>query len=81
MASLQIRKLPEPLYQKLKAVAKREHRSVPQQTIVLLAGALDVSPAVKENRQQVLASIKRDAKRLKKFDVSDPVALIRQDRL
>ena len=81
MASLQIRKLPEPLYQKLKAVAKREHRSVPQQTIVLLTEALDVSPAVKENRQQVLASIKRDAKRLKKFDVSDPVALIRQDRL
>ena len=81
MASLQIRKLPEPLYQKLKAVAQREHRSVPQQTIVLLTEALDVSPAVKENRQQVLASIKRDAKRLKKFDVSDPVALIRQDRL
>ena len=81
MASLQIRKLPEPLYQKLKAVAKREHRSVPQQTIVLLTEALDVSLAVKENRQQVLASIKRDAKRLKKFDVSDPADLIRQDRL
>jgi len=81
MASLQIRKLPEPLYQKLKAVAKREHRSVPQQTIVLLTEALDVSLVVKENRQQVLAAIKRDAKRLKKFDVSDPADLIRQDRL
>lgn len=81
MASLQIRKLPEPLYQKLKATAKREHRSVPQQTIVLLAEALDVSLVTKENRQQVLATIKRDAKRLKKFEVSDPADLIRQDRL
>ena len=81
MASLQIRKLPDPLYQKLVAVANREHRSVPQQTIVLLSEALNVSLVAKENRQQVLATIKRDAKRLKKFDVSDPADLIRQDRL
>ena len=81
MASLQVRKLPDSLYQKLVAVAKREHRSVPQQTIVLLAEALNVSLVAKENRKQVLATIKRDAKRLKKFDVSDPADLIRQDRL
>jgi len=81
MASLQIRKLPDSLHQKLVAVARHEHRSVPQQTIVLLADALNVSLAAKENRKQVLATIKRDAKRLKKFDVSDPTDLIRQDRL
>jgi len=81
MASLQIRKLPDALHQKLAAVAKREHRSVPQQTIVILAKALDVSLEAKESRKQVLATIKGDAKRLKKFDVSDPVELIRQDRL
>ena len=81
MASLQIRKLPDALHQKLVAAARREHRSVPQQAIVLLAAGLDISPVVKAHRQQVLATIQDDAKRLQEFDVSDPADLIRQDRL
>ena len=81
MTSLQVRKLPDPLHQKLLAAARREHRSVPQQAVALLTEALNVASAGKENRRRVLAIIKNDAKRLKKFDVSDPVELIRQDRL
>jgi plasmid stability protein len=81
MASLQIRKLPTPLHQKLVDAARREHRSVPQQAIALLAEGLNASLSAKENRRQVLAAIGQDAARLKKYDVSDPVDLIRQDRL
>lgn len=81
MASLQIRKLPDPLHQKLVAVARREHRSVPQQVVVLLTESLKVTLSTQESRQQVLAAIKKDGRRLKKFDVSDPADLIRQDRL
>jgi plasmid stability protein len=81
MASLQVRNLSTALHQKLLAAAKREHRSLPQQAVVLLAEALDVSLLNKENRQQLLADIHSDAKRLKKFNVSDPTDLIRQDRL
>ncbi len=81
MASLQVRNLPNTLHQKLKQAAQREHRSISQQATILLAEGLDVSLSAQENRQQVLAAIKKDARRLKKFDVSDPVDLIRQDRL
>jgi hypothetical protein len=81
MASLQVRTLLKPLHQKLVEMAQREHRSIPQQAIVLLAKGLKVPLSYKEKRQQVLAAIKNDAKRLKKFDVSNPVELIRQDRL
>ncbi|MBN1221079.1 MAG: hypothetical protein JXM69_19310 [Anaerolineae bacterium] len=81
MASLQVRKLPEPLHRKLVEMAQQSHRSIPQQAIVLLAEGLKVSLSYKQKRQEVLATIKTDAKRLKKFDVSDPVELIRQDRL
>lgn len=81
MASLQIRKLPNSLHEKLVAAARQEHRSVPQQAIILLAAELETPPVVKENRQQVLAAVRKDARRLKKYNVSDPVDLIRQDRL
>jgi hypothetical protein len=81
MASLQVRKLPEPLHQWLVEMAQQEHRSIPQQAIVFLAERLKVSLSYKEKRQRVLAAIKNDAKRLKKFDVSNPIELIRQDRL
>ena len=81
MASLQIRKLPDSLHQKLVAAARREHRSVPQQVVVLLTESLNVTVPTQHSRQQVLAAIKKDGRRLKKFDVSDPADLIRQDRL
>ena len=41
MATLHIRNLPDNLYRKLKARAKREHRSVAQELTVLLTAALD----------------------------------------
>jgi plasmid stability protein len=40
MATLNIKNLPDPLYQQLKARAEREHRSIAQQVIHMLEEAL-----------------------------------------
>jgi len=44
MATLNVKNLPDALYRKLKARAKRERRSVAQEVTILLAQALE-SPA------------------------------------
>ena len=41
MATLNVKSLPDDLHDKLKARAKREHRSVAQEVISLLGAALD----------------------------------------
>ena len=41
VATLNVKNLPDGLYRKLKARAKREHRSVAQEVAVLLTAALD----------------------------------------
>jgi len=41
MAILHVKNMPDELYQRLKARAQREHRSVAQQVTVLVAAALD----------------------------------------
>ncbi len=41
MATLNVKNLPDALYRKLKARAKRERRSVAQEVTILLAQALD----------------------------------------
>ena len=43
--SLNVKDLPDGLYRKLKARAKRERRSVAQQVTVMLAQALEPAPA------------------------------------
>lgn len=44
MATLNVKNLPDGLYKKLKARAKRERRSVAQEVTCLLAAALDGLP-------------------------------------
>jgi plasmid stability protein len=46
MATLNIKNLPDDLYQKLKARAKRERRSVAQEVTGLLAAALEAPEAL-----------------------------------
>jgi plasmid stability protein len=46
LATLNIKNLPDDLYEKLKARAKRERRSVAQEVTGLLAAALDGSKAL-----------------------------------
>ena len=46
MATLNIKNLPDGLYRKLQARAKRERRSVAQEVIHLLSGVLEVPEAL-----------------------------------
>jgi plasmid stability protein len=46
MATLNVKNLPDALYRKLKARAKRERRSVAQEVTVLLAQALEPAEAL-----------------------------------
>jgi plasmid stability protein len=79
MPLLQIRDLPEHLYRKLADEAAKEHRSLSQQAIAVLAKGLDVEADPKARRKRVLEEIKRLHLGHGK-SLLDPVKLIRQDR-
>jgi len=76
MPSLQIRNMPEDVYEALAERARRERRSLAQQAIVELAQVPEL-----EARQRRMAAIDA-ARRLPKLspDAPDPVDLIREDR-
>jgi len=78
LPSLQIRELPENLYEKICALAKKERRSITQQTIILLEKALEMENQRKTNRQILLDQIIQETQT--KYNFSDPVRLIREDR-
>jgi len=79
MPLLQVRDVPEELYQKLAQVAESEHRSIAQETIVLLKKALGLQQERVARRQAVLAEIKKiSLGKGKQF--SDAATLIREDR-
>lgn len=48
MPALQVRDLPQDIYNDLKVQAEREHRSLSQQTVVLLQAALHSGDAVQQ---------------------------------
>ena len=79
MASLQVRELPENIYNSLIKQAKAEHRSLAQEAVAVLAKGLNISISGKSRRAQLLKSIENnhiDAQ-VKKID---PVELLREDR-
>ncbi len=80
MKSIQVRDLPDHIYYKLKEESQKGHRSLTQQAIATLAQGLrsDLSP--KNRRLEVLQNIKSNLPAIKKYEVSNPVDLIRQDR-
>jgi hypothetical protein len=79
MPLLQVRDFPKELYDSISQVARAENRSVPQQTIVLLKAALNITQERKARRKAVLNEI--DELDIKKADsFPDPVKLIREDR-
>lgn len=80
MASLQVRDLPDQIYEKLKKEAKKKHRSLAQQAVVTLAKGLDTSYNPKEKRSLLLDNLSRDKLSNKKYKLSDPVKIIREDR-
>lgn len=79
MSLLQVRDIPEDLYENLARVAKKENRSIAQETIVLLRNALNLKEEHISRRKRVLEEINE----IHIDDVDnfpDPELLIREDR-
>jgi len=79
MPLLQVRNFPQDLYDRLGGVAHREHRTIAQQTVVLLRDALAQPESERDRRARVLQRL-ANARERGPADLPDPVALIREDR-
>lgn len=79
MASLQIRDMPEELYQSLKARAEKDHRSLAQQALVLLSEALYPETGGNNRRISALARI-RNLKKVEMDGTVDILEMLREDR-
>jgi antitoxin FitA len=78
MPILQVRNLPEDVYAQLIYLAGKEHRSLAQETIVLLREGIESKIGNKERRMKVLEKIKE--LQIDGSQLPDPVVLIREDR-
>jgi len=79
MPLLQVRDFPTELYDTISRVAHAENRSVPQQTIVLLKTALNITQEQKARRKAVLQEI--DGFNIKNANsFPPPEKLTREDR-
>ena len=79
MASLQIRDMPEDLYDSLKLRAEKDHRSLAQQAIILLSEALTAKGRGPSRRLDALRKIRLYNVETKSNDINI-VDLIQQDR-
>ncbi len=58
MPTLQVRDLPQEIYEKLHYLAEKEHRSLSQETIVLLKEGIDRRLQNQTNRREMLHAFK-----------------------
>jgi len=79
MAAIQVRDVPEPVYRKLSELARKEHRSLAQQTLMVISRGLGLEVDAKTRRRNLLALLGSEPPAGKKR-VSDPAKLIREDR-
>lgn len=80
MPSIQIRDLPEQIYNKIKNNAQKDHRSLSQQAVVTLKKGLGIDDDHKERRRILVDQI---MSRRVAFDIAkleNPANLIREDR-
>ena len=78
MPTLQVRDLPEEVYIQLTYLAQKEHRSLAQETIVVLKEGIIAKLGNKERRRKLLSQdgvVAIDGR-----DLPDPVDLVREDR-
>ena len=78
MPTLQVRDLPQELYNQLSFLAEKEHRSLAQETIVLLKEGIENRLDNRERRKKILESFKGlgvDTKNL-----PSPEQMVREDR-
>jgi len=78
MPTLQVRDLPEDVYNQISYLAEKDHRSLTQQTIILLKEGILKHIGNKERRRKLLDKISDLQIDGSKFN--DPVDLIREDR-
>ena len=78
MPTLQVRDLPDEVYSQLSYLAKREHRSLTQEAIVLLREGIEAKMGNKDRRRKTLEQISTLG--IDRKDLPDPVALVREDR-
>ncbi len=78
MPTLQVRDLPEDIYVQLHYLAEKEHRSLAQETIVLLKEGITTKLGNKERRRKLLEKMSDLNIDGSKFP--DPVDVIREDR-
>jgi plasmid stability protein len=80
MSSLQIRELPDNIYNLLQKKANAEHRSLAQEAVVVLAKGLNISLSPKSRREELLQTIADSQYDNEALAQLDPVDLIREDR-
>lgn len=80
MAILQVRDIPEELYENLTLTAKREHRSISQETIYLLKNALQGTPKGIDRRNAILHMIDQLPQLNNPDELPSPEDLIGEDR-
>lgn len=78
MPTLQVRDLPEEIYAKLNYLAEKEHRSLAQETIVLIKKGMENKLGGTERRKTLLKKI--DSLQIDGDTIPDPVAMVREDR-
>lgn len=78
MPTLQVRDLPNEVYAQLNYLAEKEHRSLAQETIVILKEGLVSKPGNPARRRKLLEE--RNVLGVDGSAFPDPVALIREDR-
>jgi plasmid stability protein len=77
MPSLQIRELPEDVYEALAERARREGRSLAQQAVAELRKMVELAAA--DRRRQVLDELDQSVEEPRRR-LPDPVKLVREDR-
>lgn len=78
MPILQVRDLPNEIYVRLVRLAEQEHRSLAQQTIVLLEEGIAARMPGRNRRRVVLDGF--TGLEVRAGDVTDPAGLVRADR-
>jgi len=79
MPLLQVRNFPSGLYDAISRVARSENRSIPQQTIVLLKTALNLTEERKTLRKAVLREIE-NLNIKNTYNFPPPERMTREDR-
>jgi plasmid stability protein len=80
MPSLQIRDLPEDIYRKLVRQAEKEHRSLSQEAVVVLARCLGGYNAQERRREILRRVLAKPQISTEDAKLPDPAELLREDR-